>query len=98
MPVLPLPMREQSRRRSGDIGGVSASACFAPVHCVGPEDDFSTALRAWRKLRRTAAFGGGLTRYQPVGVFDVAQAVDACLDGPVGIYELGGPQVYPSAN
>ena len=25
--------------------------------------------------------GGGLTRYQPVGVFDVAQAVAACLDG-----------------
>ncbi|MEC7163445.1 MAG: complex I NDUFA9 subunit family protein, partial [Pseudomonadota bacterium] len=33
--------------------------------------------------------------YQPVGVFDVAQAVAACLDGaPSGIYELGGPQIY----
>jgi NADH dehydrogenase len=44
--------------------------------------------------------GGGRTRFQPVYVGDVAQAVVAALeraDCPGQIYELGGPQTYTFA-
>ena len=41
--------------------------------------------------------GGGQTKFQPVYVGDVADAIMACLDRPDApgkTYELGGPQVY----
>ena len=42
-------------------------------------------------------FGGGMTRFQPVYVDDVAAAIMACLGDPGTAgetYELGGPSVY----
>ena len=67
-----------------------------PSIVVGPEDDFFNRFARMAQIAPALPLiGGGLTRYQPVSVFDVAQAVAACLDGaPSGIYELGGPQVY----
>jgi len=67
-----------------------------PSIVVGPEDDFFNRFARMAQIAPALPLvGGGLTRYQPVGVFDVAQAVAACLDGaPSGIYELGGPQIY----
>ncbi|MGA8383379.1 MAG: complex I NDUFA9 subunit family protein, partial [Stellaceae bacterium] len=41
--------------------------------------------------------GGGETRFQPVYVGDVADAVVKCLDDPATAgrtYELGGPKIY----
>ena len=41
--------------------------------------------------------GGGQTRFQPVYVGDVADAVVKCLEDPATaghIYELGGPKIY----
>src|SRR5207248_840168 len=41
--------------------------------------------------------GGGETRFQPVYVGDVADAVIRCIDDPATAgrtYELGGPKVY----
>ena len=63
---------------------------------VGPEDDFFNRFARMAQIAPALPLiGGGLTRYQPVSVFDVAQAVAACLTGaPSGIYELGGPQIY----
>ena len=67
-----------------------------PSIVVGPEDDFFNRFARMAQIAPALPLiGGGLTRYQPVGVFDVAQAVAACLTGaPSGIYELGGPQIY----
>ena len=67
-----------------------------PSIVVGPEDDFFNRFARMAQIAPALPLiGGGLTRYQPVGVFDVAQAVAACLYGaPSGIYELGGPQIY----
>ena len=67
-----------------------------PSIVVGPEDDFFNRFARMAQIAPALPLiGGGRTRYQPVSVFDVAQAVAVCSDGaPSGIYELGGPQVY----
>jgi len=67
-----------------------------PSIVVGPEDDFFNRFARMAQIAPALPLvGGGLTRYQPVGVFDVAQAVAACLaHAPSGIYELGGQQIY----
>ncbi|MGI9384496.1 MAG: complex I NDUFA9 subunit family protein [Methyloligellaceae bacterium] len=63
----------------------------------GPEDDFMNRFGAMsRMLPALPLIGGGETRFQPVFVGDVAEAVRAALDGrakPGSIYELGGPEV-----
>ena len=63
----------------------------------GPEDDFMNRFGAMaRMLPALPLIGGGKTRFQPVFVCDVAEAVRASLDGrakPGAIYELGGPEV-----
>ena len=67
-----------------------------PSIVVGPEDDFFNRFATMAQIAPALPLiGGGLTRYQPVSVFDVARAVAACLaHAPSGIYELGGPQIY----
>ena len=68
-----------------------------PSIVFGPEDEFFNRFAA---MARTAPLlpliGGGRTRFQPVYVGDVAQAIVAALEGkarPGTIYELGGPEV-----
>jgi uncharacterized protein YbjT (DUF2867 family) len=67
-----------------------------PSIVVGPEDDFFNRFAAMAMLAPALPLiGGGVTRYQPVTVYDVADAVAACLAGAQpGIYELGGPQQF----
>lgn len=66
-----------------------------PSIVIGPEDDFFNRFAAMSMLAPALPLiGGGETRYQPVSVFDVAEAVAACLGGAApGIYELGGPDI-----
>lgn len=67
-----------------------------PSIVVGPEDDFFNRFATMAQIAPALPLiGGGRTRYQPVSVFDVAQAVAACLaHAPSAVYELGGPQIY----
>lgn len=66
-----------------------------PSIVVGPEDDFFNRFGAMAMVAPALPLiGGGVTRYQPVSVFDVAAAVEACFAGaPNGLYELGGPDL-----
>lgn len=66
-----------------------------PSIVVGPEDDFFNRFAAMAMLAPALPLiGGGVTCYQPVSVFDVAAAVEACFtDAPSGLYELGGPDI-----
>jgi len=75
-----------------------AATILRPSIVFGPEDDFfnrfAALARVWVAL---PLFGGGETRFQPVYVGDVADAVMASLadEGTAGkTYELGGPRVY----
>jgi len=66
-----------------------------PSIVIGPEDDFFNRFAAMAMIAPALPLiGGGETRYQPVSVFDVAEAVAACFGGAApGIYELGGPDI-----
>jgi len=69
-----------------------------PSIVFGPEDDFFNRFAGLaRVLPALPLIGGGHTRFQPVYVGDVADAVMAALAAPdtAGrIFELGGPRVY----
>jgi uncharacterized protein YbjT (DUF2867 family) len=67
-----------------------------PSIVFGPEDNFFNQFAALaRLLPALPLIGGGHTRFQPVFVGDVADAVTKAVDGEVngGVYELGGPRV-----
>ena len=70
---------------------------YRPSIVFGPEDGF---FNLFANLARFSPFlpliGGGKTKFQPVYVGDVAEAIARSVDGAVDggkIYELGGPQV-----
>jgi NADH dehydrogenase len=68
-----------------------------PSIMFGPEDDFFNRFAALARMSPVLPLiGGGLTKFQPVFVGDVAKAIADAVDGkldPGTIYELGGPDV-----
>lgn len=69
-----------------------------PSVVFGAEDQFYNSFAAMaRALPALPLIGGGMTRFQPVYVADVARAVLASLELPYAqgeTYELGGPNAY----
>lgn len=70
-----------------------------PSLVFGPEDQFFNRFANMaRYIPVLPLIGGGETKFQPVYVGDVADAVVAAANGAVGSaaqpYELGGPTVY----
>lgn len=70
---------------------------FRPSIVFGPEDHF---FNRFAGMTRYSPFlpliGGGETRFQPVYVGDVAEAIARSVDGDLdggAVYELGGPEV-----
>lgn len=78
-----------------------AAAIVRPSVIFGPEDGFFNLFGGLARVAPALPlYGGGNTRFQPVYVADVADAVVAALfdDAAAGkTYELGGPQVYTFA-
>jgi uncharacterized protein YbjT (DUF2867 family) len=74
-----------------------ATTIMRPSILFGPEDDFFNRFAAIARLSPALPLiGGGLTRFQPAFVGDVAAAIADAVDGkarPGTIYELGGPEV-----
>ncbi len=70
---------------------------FRPSVLFGPEDDFFNRFaNLARFLPALPLIGGGETRFQPVFVGDVADAIVKAVDGEAKqgiVYELGGPEV-----
>ncbi len=70
---------------------------FRPSIVFGPEDDFFNKFAAMTRFSPALPLiGGGTTKFQPVYVADVAEAIARSVDGKVEagtIYELGGPEV-----
>ena len=69
-----------------------------PSVVFGPEDQFFNRFAAVAMFSPVLPLiGGGETRFQPVYVGDVADAVVNCLEDPATVgrlYELGGPKIY----
>jgi NADH dehydrogenase len=74
-----------------------STTIMRPSILFGPEDDFFNRFAALARFSPALPLiGGGLTRFQPAFVGDVATAVANAVDGkarPGTIYELGGPDV-----
>lgn len=68
-----------------------------PSIVFGPEDDFFNQFAKMAGLSPALPLiGGGKTRFQPVYVGDVAEAIARAIDGNLkggATYELGGPEV-----
>jgi NADH dehydrogenase len=69
-----------------------------PSILFGPEDGF---FNKFADMARYSPFmpliGGGKTRFQPVYVCDVAEAIARSVDGSIAkgtTYELGGPEIF----
>ena len=69
-----------------------------PSIVFGPEDQFFNRFAALATISPVLPLiGGGETRFQPVYVGDVADAVVRCIDDSATAgrtYELGGPKIY----
>ena len=76
---------------------VGDAVIFRPSIVFGPEDHFFNRFANMARYSPVLPLiGGGKTKFQPVYVGDVAEAVARSVEGKVEggrIYELGGPQV-----
>jgi uncharacterized protein YbjT (DUF2867 family) len=74
-----------------------SATVMRPSIVFGPEDDFFNRFAALARIAPALPLpGGGHTRFQPVFVGNVAEAIAKAVDGDTkagAIYELGGPDV-----
>jgi NADH dehydrogenase len=69
-----------------------AHVVLRPSILFGPGDDFFPRLRFSLRFPVVPLPGGGVARFQPLHVDDLAQTVRAALRGAMtGVFEVGGP-------
>lgn len=98
----PSALSEYSRSKAAGEDAIREAfpdvVILRPSVIFGPEDGFFNLFGGMaRILPALPLFGGGRTRFQPVYVADVADAVVQTLfddDAAGKTYELGGPKVY----
>lgn len=76
-----------------------AATVIRPSIVFGPEDGFFNRFAEMAlMLPFLPLIGGGTTRFQPVYVLDVAEAIARAIEAPEAhagkTYELGGPRIY----
>ncbi len=88
--------RTKSQGDHDVLKAIKTAVVLRPSLVIGPEDDFFNRFAAMAVLSPVLPLiGGGMTRYQPVSVFDLAQCVVAALQGEAtGIFDIGGPRQY----
>jgi NADH dehydrogenase len=89
--------RSKSAGEAFARAAVPGAVIVRPSIVFGPEDGFFNKFATIARLAPALPLiGGGVTRFQPVYVGDVAAAFAAALEGkarPGTTYELGGPEV-----
>ncbi len=86
-------------KAAGEAAAFAAKAdalVFRPSIVFGPEDRFFNRFAMLARMLPVVPLVGGSTRFQPVFVGDVAEAVARGVDGTLSggaVYELGGPEV-----
>ncbi|WP_425088898.1 complex I NDUFA9 subunit family protein [Stappia sp.] len=89
--------RSKAMGEAGVFETVPEAVVFRPSIVFGPEDGFFNRFASMARMSPVLPLvGGGVTRFQPVFVGDVAEAVAMAVDGQTArgtIYELGGPEI-----
>ncbi|PST27008.1 complex I NDUFA9 subunit family protein [Mesorhizobium plurifarium] len=89
--------RTKGRAEAAILETLPTAVILRPSIIFGPEDGFFNKFAEMARFSPVLPLiGGGRTRFQPVYVTDVAEAVARSVDGKLKagtIYELGGPQV-----
>lgn len=89
--------RTKAQGESAALEEFPEAVILRPSIVFGPEDDFFNRFAAMAGMAPALPLvAGGTTRFQPVFVGDVADAVGAVADGkarPGTVYELGGPRI-----
>jgi len=89
--------RTKAEGESAVIAAAPGAVILRPSIVFGPEDDFFNRFASMARFAPALPLiGGGGTRFQPVYVGDVADAVVKAVSGecPAGsVWELGGPEV-----
>lgn len=89
--------RTKARAEAAILEILPTAVILRPSIIFGPEDGFFNKFAEMARFSPVLPLiGGGNTRFQPVYVTDVAEAVARSVDGKLAggtIYELGGPQV-----
>ena len=88
--------RSKAEGEAAVVEATPSAVVLRPSIVFGPEDQFFNRFATIARLSPVLPlFGGGATRFQPVFVGDVADAVALALAGkatPGATYELGGPE------
>ena len=89
--------RTKARAEATILSLLPDAVILRPSIMFGHEDSFFNKFAAMAKVFPALPLvGGGRTKFQPVYVEDVAEAVARSVDGTIApgkIYELGGPEV-----
>jgi uncharacterized protein YbjT (DUF2867 family) len=89
--------RTKAEAETAVLNARDSAVVFRPSVVFGPEDDFFNRFAALARFSPVLPLiGGGATRFQPIFVGDVAEAIARAADGQAKggtIYELGGPEV-----
>jgi len=89
--------RTKAAGEAAVLAAAPEATIVRPSIMFGPEDDFFNRFAAMARMSPLLPLiGGGETKFQPVFVGDVAQAIVKAVGGRAKggtIYELGGPQV-----
>ncbi len=89
--------RSKAQGEQAVLAARPGATVFRPSIVFGPEDDFFNRFGSLaRFVPALPLVGGGGTRFQPVFVGDVAEAIARAVEGrtqPGTVYELGGPEV-----
>ena len=89
--------RTKARGEAAVLETMPGAVIYRPSIVFGPEDGFFNRFANMARFSPVLPLiGGGETKFQPVFVGDVAEAIARSVDGKVEggkIYELGGPQV-----
>lgn len=89
--------RAKADAEAAVLAAVPSAVVLRPSIMFGPEDGFFSRFASMARLTPVLPLIGGATRFQPVHVGDVADAVAAALDLPEAqgkVFELGGPHTY----
>jgi NADH dehydrogenase len=89
--------RSKARGEKLVLAAVPGATILRPSIVFGPEDDFFNKFASIARFAPALPLiGGGTTRFQPVYVGDVAEAVARAVEGAAKLgttYELGGPEI-----